>query len=79
MNNFNAFKKQRQGSDTHAATNPRPGNYELGSLQSRVAARLLDEKYQNEETVIQIIYDHMDGTQEYGPNYRIPALKRSAG
>ena len=52
---------------------PKPGDYPLGSLESRAAARAIVESKEEQETVIQIVFVSPDGTRENGPQYRIPA------
>jgi len=52
---------------------PKPGDYPLGSLESRAAARAIVDSQKVEEMVIQVIFVSPDGTRENGPQYRIPA------
>ncbi len=56
---------------------PRPGDYELGSVQSRAAARaMLDTKREDEENrVIQIVFVSPDGTERLGPRLEITPVK----
>ncbi len=52
---------------------PKPGDYELGSVQSRAAARaLMQDKQNNDDDTIQIVYVSPDGTKENGPLLRRP-------
>ncbi len=55
---------------------PKPGDYPLGSLESRAAARALVDSEKEEEMVIQIVFVSPDGTTENGPIYRVPANPR---
>ena len=50
----------------------KPGDYRLGSLESRAAARAMVDSEKVEEMVIQIVFVSPDGTRENGPQYRIP-------
>ena len=50
----------------------KPGDYPLGSLESRAAARSLAKERTEKELVIQIVYVSPDGTEKNGPVYRAP-------
>jgi len=55
---------------------PKPGDYPLGSLKSRAAARAMAEAQKEDEgvTVIhQTVYVSPDGTEHNGERIRIPA------
>lgn len=54
MNKSNRFKEKRVGTIPDPATNPgpKPGDFELGSLQSRAAVRtLLDGRSKRKSTI----------------------------
>jgi hypothetical protein len=55
----------------------RPGDYPLGSLESRAAARVMIDSNKQEETVIRIVYVDSGGeggwTEKEGPLIRVPA------
>jgi len=59
-----------------AATNstPKPGNYLLGSLESRAAARAMISAAEEDERVIEIqcVLVRPDGTRTEGPVIKIP-------
>jgi hypothetical protein len=59
----------------HPATNPHPGDFEIGSLESRAAARILAERIGKKETVIQVVYVGADGARENGPLLRFPIVE----
>ena len=51
---------------------PRPGDYSLGSLESRAAARALIQGRDKGGTVIQVVFVSSDGTRTDGPRIRTP-------
>lgn len=75
MSKWNGTKRNRTEPFRETATEsaPRPGDYPIGSLQSRAAARALMQKKEKneEEQFIQIIYVSPDGTQHDGPRLKI--------
>jgi hypothetical protein len=76
MSKSSANRGKQPGNLPEAATDStaKPGNYPVGSLESRAAARALVDSEKEEEMVIQIVFGSPDRTTENGPVYRIPAI-----
>ena len=74
MDKWNRDKKKGVDSLSETATKsaPKPGNYPVGSLQSRAAARALIQRRDNEDLFIQIVYDGPSGATTLGPRIRVP-------
>ena len=72
MNKWN--RNKRKGADaideTATKSTPKPGDYPIGSVQSRAAARALVQERDKDELVIQIVYVSPDGTKKNGPLIR---------
>ena len=62
--------------DPATKSGPQPGDYPLGSLASRAAARVMMDTKKVKETVIQIVYVGPDGQggwkEKNGPVIRVP-------
>lgn len=71
--NGNNGKRTDPPSETATLSAPKPGDYPLGSLESRAAARAIVDSKKREETVIQVVFVSPDGTRENGPLLRVPA------
>ena len=68
-------KKGKQGrslSDTATRFALKPGDYDLGSPQSRAAARSLVEAKKKPRAAIQVVLVSPSGTRENGPVLEIP-------
>ncbi len=78
MTKSNANRRRQPGNlhDAETDSTLRPGDYPLGSLQSRAAARVIVDSSRREETVIQVVFVSPDGTTENGPVYTVPASSR---
>ncbi len=50
----------------------KPGDYRLGSFESRAAARAMVDSEKVEEMVIQVVFVSPDGTRVNGEQIRIP-------
>lgn len=74
MNSFNKFSKKQANTLSNVATknSPNPGDYPIGSLQSRAAARVLLRNKKRTEIAIQIVYVSPDGTRKNGLILRYP-------
>jgi hypothetical protein len=59
-----------RSSDNASKSACRPGDYGLGSLESRAAARALVQDRDKGETEIQIIFVSPDGKKEIGPKLK---------
>ncbi len=73
MNKWNGNRRKATEPLTETATKstPKPGEYPIGSVQSRAAARaLMQEKENKKEQFIQIVYVSPDGTRENGPRIK---------
>jgi hypothetical protein len=57
----------------------KPGNYPIGSAQSRATARALLEQKKSKETSIQVVYVSPDGTKTNGHLLRFPAIDLNPG
>jgi hypothetical protein len=72
---YNSNWNRRKGTDplTETATKsaPNPGNYPIGSVQSRAAARVLTQGKKKEEEFIRVVYVSPDGTKKNGHVIRI--------
>jgi hypothetical protein len=77
MSKFSINKKKQKSSTPKTATDPHPGDYDLGSLKSRAAARALAERMEKDEILIQIEYVAPDGTRTNGPLLRYPRIHLS--
>jgi hypothetical protein len=53
---------------------PKPGDFSLGSLQSRAAARALIQDKKKEDFIIQLIEIGPNGERILGKQIRIPAV-----
>ena len=73
----NSKESRSEGATLNQDVAPRPGDYPLGSLESRAAARAMIDSNKQEETVIQIVYVDTDGKggciKENGPLIRLPS------
>ncbi len=76
MTKWSANKRKQPENLLDPATDsaPKPGDYPLGSLQSRAAARAVVDSMAEEELVIQIVFVGPDGTKENGPRFIIPPV-----
>jgi hypothetical protein len=72
--NGNKRKQADPISETATKSAPKPGDYPLGSLESRAVARALVQNRDKEGTVIQIVYVSPDGKKENGPKLKIPPV-----
>jgi hypothetical protein len=76
MNKWNGNK--RKGADpiveTTTKPTPKPGDFPIGSVQSRAAARAIVDATKKEETVIQIVYVSPSGERVNGPLIKIPPV-----
>ena len=68
----NKGKSKCSLSDTATRVSINPGDYELGSMQSRAAARSLAAAKKRPARTIQIILVSPDGKQSNGPLIEIP-------
>jgi hypothetical protein len=77
MNNWNQDKRKRKDPITETATKsaPKPGEYPIGSVQSRAAARMMLENKSKPEMVIRVVY--VGGSKENRPP--LLATKRVPG
>jgi|WetSurMetagenome_2_1015567.scaffolds.fasta_scaffold242616_1 hypothetical protein len=77
MNNLSEYRKKGIDPLREAATKsaPKPGDYPIGSLQSRAAARAFMGRRRSQETAIQVIYVSPDGARKNGPLFRFPAVE----
>jgi hypothetical protein len=77
MAKFSESKRKRKSSVLQTATDPHPGNFEfeIGSLESRAAARALAQDRNKEEMTIQIVLVSPDGSRNNGSLLRIPRVE----
>jgi|WetSurMetagenome_2_1015567.scaffolds.fasta_scaffold70984_3 hypothetical protein len=75
----NSNWNRRKGTDllTETATKPapKPGNYPIGSVHSRAAARALVQEKEKSGCFIQIVGVSPDGTRKNGPLIQIGRKK----
>ena len=73
MDKWNRNRRKGKAALPETATQsaPKPGDYPIGSVQSRAAARVLIQKRDKEEVFIQIAYVSPDGTKKNGSLIRI--------
>jgi hypothetical protein len=57
--------------DPAAKSKPRPGDYPLGCLESRAAARAILQDKDKGKVVIQLVFVSPDGKREPGPQIKI--------
>jgi hypothetical protein len=80
MTNPNRNKRKRADPLREGATQstPKPGDFPLGSMASRAAARAMSDAKRDQKpdrlTGIQIVYGAPGGPQEYGPLIKIPPV-----
>jgi hypothetical protein len=73
MHKWNGNRKKEADSlvETTTKSTPKPGEYPVGSLESRAAARALVENREKSALEIQIVYVSPDGKEVNGPKYKI--------
>ncbi len=70
--NENSVKQPKGHSDPATQSAPRPGDYPLGSLESRAAARIMIDTKKREGDVIQVVFVSPDGRRADGPRIELP-------
>ena len=63
-------------SESATLSTPKPGDYSLGSLESRAAARALVEDRAKRVTWIQYIDIGPNGEKTMGPKVKVPPVQR---
>jgi len=71
MDKSSETKRKRRDRPSQTATDPHPGDYEIGSLESRAAARAVIEGQRKEKLVIEVTFVSPDGKKRKGPRYEI--------
>jgi len=73
MDKSRETKRKRRNRPSQTATDPHPGDYEIGSLESRAAARAMIEGKRKKKLVIQVFLVSPDGKKRPGPRYEVDA------
>jgi len=74
MDKLNENKETQENCALQGATSLHPGDFEIGSLQSRAAARVLAQRMERRQCAIQVWITSADGSKRKGPLVTIPHI-----